>query len=109
MAAQLLLMATAIPAHAFDPQDYLSKNYSELREWLAFEGWLPAPHNSDDDCFYDNGVMTDICTVYPEMRLCAGTGLAPCVFEWARGNERLVVGTVGELPKIVTSMEILDE
>lgn len=76
--------------------------YGEARERLIEDGWLPAGA-CEGDAFVCN-------PAYPELDACAGTGTAPCRFEWKAGEgvatkdglTAFAVITEGERGKTVT-------
>lgn len=76
--------------------------YGEARERLIEDGWLPAGA-CEGDAFLCN-------PAYPELDSCAGTGTAPCRFQWKAGEgvatgdgvTSIAVITEGERGKVVT-------
>jgi hypothetical protein len=54
-------------------------------------GELPERENANAAVFFKAG--------FREVEICAGTGVNPCIFNYARGSECLRVFTVGEQPQ----------
>jgi hypothetical protein len=66
--------------------------YDQARRTLLAEGWQPLQDPDADRC-----AATDRrCTGRPEMVACSGTGEAPCIFAWRRGDTAIEVITRGE-------------
>lgn len=63
--------------------------YLITRGAIIGDGWSPSADKSE--C-----VANDLCDLFPEAEVCAGTGVAPCVMVWRRGDQTLTVYTVGE-------------
>jgi hypothetical protein len=63
--------------------------YLMTRSAILSDGWTPAA--SKEDC-----KVSDLCDLFPEAEVCAGTGVAPCVMIWKRDGKTLTVYTVGE-------------
>ncbi len=80
-------------------------SYGEARELLVDEGWLPAG-TCEGDAYMCN-------PAYPELDSCAGTGAAPCRFQWKAGEGVatkdglgfIAVITEGERAKSVTGFD----
>jgi hypothetical protein len=90
----LLLASNVVAAEL---PEISSNDYGEARNALIADGW--EPHRTDDsDCV--NREETEWCVRYPEIRFCAGSGLAPCEMVWSRDGEFVTVYTVGEHPKV---------
>lgn len=106
--AALLAGLSLAPAHAAESLTLQSgeirtgMTYGEARELLVEDGWLPAG-TCEGDAFLCN-------PAYPELDSCAGTGTAPCRFQWKAGEgvatkdglTVIAVITEGERGKIVT-------
>lgn len=73
--------------------------YHQARDTLLAEGWQPVRDPDADRC-----APTDRrCAGRPEMVACAGTGEAPCIFAWRRGDVAIEVVTRGE-DTVVTAL-----
>lgn len=68
-------------------------SYGDARAALLAAGWegIPGPEDSTR-CSWRPG----ICENWPEVESCAGTGIAPCIFNFKRNDTVLTVYTVGE-------------
>ncbi|MCC6984408.1 MAG: hypothetical protein IT535_14160 [Bauldia sp.] len=69
--------------------------YEEARPALIAKGFQPVAQDGTG-CYGD---------CYPEAVACAGTGEAPCVFQWRRGEVFFRVGTINEIRNVVTIAE----
>jgi hypothetical protein len=74
------------------PQVDEGASYSSVRKALIKEGWKPIPQNTE--VF---GYAEEVRKKYKEVQMCAGTGIAPCIFIFKNKNGKLLeVLTVGE-------------
>jgi hypothetical protein len=84
-------------------------SYRAARIYLMQAGSRPVAvlDRGPDGC----GPSQDVCVAYPEMIVCAGTGLRPCSFKWKSKSGRLfAVDTDGENLRqiVVTALRPLD-
>jgi hypothetical protein len=91
-----------------DTSDFLSIQenipYSEARKYIISQGWLPIPF-SKISC--DAGIGADETRKqYPEVADCAGTGINPCIFEFIKNGDLLVVYTIHESPIYVRNFKV---
>lgn len=70
--------------------------YDMLRARLIADGWVPAANRGPTD--YGS-------PFYPEAQNCAGTGIAPCLMIWRKGEDIKRVYTVGEPPSTVERVQ----
>lgn len=74
------------------PQVKKGASYASVRQALIKEGWKPIPQT--EEAF---GHTEEVRKKYKEVQMCAGTGIAPCIFIFKNANGKtLEVGTVGE-------------
>jgi hypothetical protein len=74
--------------------------YAEARRKMLDLGWQVPALNYSERCEW----MKEICTQYPEVDDCSGTGLGFCrfIFSDSQGN-RFIITTVGRNPLEVTA------
>lgn len=74
--------------------------YSDARVSLLGFGWQPAPVSaSSREC--DQREST--CAAYPEAERCAPFGSAACLMLWKRGEQIIIVTTIGDGDMLVRS------
>lgn len=91
----LPLLLVTLPAHAIE----VDQSYKTARVELMAEGWDPVASVNDQMTCSFRG---DVCAEFPEVQECAPTGEAPCIFEFERDGDKLVVNTVGEAAEDLT-------
>jgi hypothetical protein len=98
----LLSLLLAMPAFAAETLPALRKgqDYGKLRQSLLAQGWKPVTLPDAESC----GTGDRRCAGRPEVYVCAGTGLANCIFTWRRGGTVIDVGTVGEARAVFDRM-----
>jgi hypothetical protein len=76
--------------------------YDAVRGALQAGGYFPAPESEDraDTC----RISQALCTRYPEVQACAGTGKGNCLMSWVRGKVKVTIVTVYDDPKIIDSV-----
>jgi hypothetical protein len=85
-------IASAASVAAQDlPQFKPAEPYEQVRRKLLAQGWRPVTTPDADRC----AAKDSRCQGRPEMTSCSGTGLAPCLFTWAK--DRRVIRVVTEL------------
>lgn len=96
-----LLGATA--AEAADFKKFPGKSYDAVRGELIDDYWMPASPGCDE------GSKDDLCIVYPELEVCAGTGTAPCIFWWKSedGKITLKINTDGDSAREITGVQVI--
>ena len=82
-----IFLAFTFPAMA-------GNDYSDYRKSLISKGWNPSPQTAKTDCY--NRMETKLCRDFPEIRHCAGSGVAPCIMEWTRNGKTITIKTAGE-------------
>jgi hypothetical protein len=85
-------LASALPTF---PKNSL---YGDARTALIALGYQPVKLPDADKC----DVASDYARCFPERQSCAGTGLAQCNFVWRRTERVIIVGTIGEDPKVAS-------
>lgn len=79
------------------PQVALGTPYKKVRAALIKEGWTPVRQIAEP---YDTLGGELRKKGWIEVEICAGTGMAPCVFVWQNlQGKRLEVVTTGEDPR----------
>ena len=96
--ALALVLALPLVTHAAEPLPRLRKeqDYARTRQTLQSLGWMPVTLPGADIC--QGGDAR--CQGRPEMFICAGTGMAQCIFTWRRGATVIEIVTVGEGPAL---------
>lgn len=97
LAAFSATIALATGAIAQQVPNLVNMPYSQARVILARQGWqFPAWIDGSDVGSGTESLLAD--QTYHEVLTCAGTGTAPCIFEFVNsdGSRRLTVNTAGE-------------
>jgi hypothetical protein len=95
----LLLVAPACAGEKL-PNIRKGQDYGKLRQSLLAQGWKPVTLPDAERC----GAGDRRCAGRPEVFVCAGTGLANCIFTWRRGGTVIDIGTVGETRAVFDRM-----
>ena len=74
------------------PRFRRGENYKSVRVKMLKAGWKPYHAPDADKCLAGD----KRCEGRPEMKNCAGTGVAPCIFLWKRKGKTVAILTVGE-------------
>lgn len=78
------------------------QDYGKARAALLRQGWQPVTLPDADRCMAGD----KRCAGRPEMHVCAGTGMAPCVFVWRRKATMIDVVTEGEDRPVVRHVRV---
>jgi hypothetical protein len=94
----VLLASFALASHSqVIPQIAIGTPYKKVRTALIKEGWTPVRQNAEP---YDTLGGELRKKGWIEVKICAGTGVAPCVFVWQNEQgKQLEVVTKYENPR----------
>lgn len=92
----LLLAGQALAAEKL-PALRSGQDYGQARKSLLTQGWKPVTLPDAEACSTDDRR----CAGRPEVFICAGTGMANCLFTWRRRGTVIEVSTVGEEPAVL--------
>jgi len=97
LAATLLFSAISQAQAQVIPRISPDTPYQQVRAALIKEGWRPVRQQQEE---FDSMANEHKQLGWTEVKSCAGSGLAPCIFIWQnKQGKRLEVVTVGESPK----------
>lgn len=104
LATSLAVLLAATTAQSADYKKFAGKSYDAVRGELIDDYWMPASPGCD-------ATSKDLCIVYPELEICAGTGTAPCIFWWKSedGKITLKINTDGESQREITGVQVIRE
>lgn len=88
----VLLLACQAPAAEKLPTLRSGQDYGKVRQSLLAQEWKPETLPGAEAC----GADDKRCAGRPEVFVCAGTGMANCLFTWRRRGTVIEVSTVGE-------------
>jgi hypothetical protein len=97
----ILILLTSVISSAYGenlPRFPKNTDYWRARQLLMALGYKPLRLPDADEC----DSSTDRTSCFPERESCSGTGRAPCIFVWQKGEAIIQVNTVGDPPVIVT-------
>lgn len=82
------------------PSFYKGMPYSEGRKKMLDLGWQVPVINYSENCEF----MQEICSKYPEVDDCSGTGLGFCLFIFTDSNgKRFKITTAGRDPLVIVN------
>jgi len=95
----LLLMSFFSLICSADINEIVGVNIQQAREEIVKKGWLPRETYLKNEEGFEHDYVSSAEFFkggFPEVEICAGTGVNPCIFNYIKGNKCLRVYTEGE-------------
>lgn len=92
LALMILVLCVFASAQTGLPRLKKGESYASVRTKMIKAGWKPYHSPDADECMTGDSR----CEGRPEMKACAGTGLANCAFTWKRRGRMVTIFTIGE-------------